>query len=569
MSVRHRSTPILNKRRGGSQPRFWLALVLVWPLVTCSRMEAQQPQRAVSQWQQLQVQYARWQGAARWSDCTGALHQAERMVATAPAWGGVYLLRAYSEACLNHWSAALADDARAGGSGLSMAGQVEADLLRFASPDAEQQAAGLSQLRELIESPPQKSAVSLAFAALAVRESRNEIFAWVKQAGLPPSMQETAVSSLLTRAVSPGLLSLNSYVSLLQRTRVMPHRKEVLSILDSATTSFGEDPKFDVWRVRWLEAQHQYEAANAWASAAMKRHPNNSGLKRELVRLASMKAVRLIDTGDPDGALRQLGEFRTGEPQAISILRARALAEKKQFPAALADLTRASVTAAPAPTPLSRMSPVELAVARKALALDPFSYYLRIRPDKLVIGQDLLYWQALIAYQAGDWAAAAGAAQFSPLNEQGIGMIGDYILARSLEKEHETALAHQSWAKLDKLAQYTVMERYAAAGMRRTGAPSKHRLHDSYSWQGQITEVICRNRRPIGLYVANGLLDMPIRLAAGTRFPLKRCGLLGKRPSAFVQLRPDESLMPRWIAWGTRVTISSRPSRLLFVTKSR
>lgn len=185
--------------------------------------------------------------------------------------------------------------------------------------------------------------------------------------------------------------------------------------------------------------------------------------------------------------------------------------------------------------------------------------------------QDFLYWQGLIAFEAGDYAMAASAMQYSDQVTKWIDPKADYILALSQEKLGKQDAARASWSRMLEHSRYTVYQDFALAGLRRTGGHATAEQRSTFNTiEGNLTSIDCRQGQPYGVMIANGSVEYPARVTravlVSAHLPLT-CGPLAKSVWVEGSMRPVAADMPLYA--GAATELRAVPNRMMYLSPGK
>ena len=484
-------------------------------------------------------------------ESTAAFAKSNEFLLAYPLLPAGYLFRAAAEAQLQRWPEARRDCDRA--LQIWPGARFTTALVLAGGPDDDDRHRALAWAKAAVENPTSPFGTTMPVVLLARLIPAPQFIAFLQRSTLDLEQRFQTLDTYLAWQVSRdelpgsggdfwlGLEPDSADDPLDDATRTAA----VATTLHLADQALGDQWPLDILHMDWLVHTGELEAARSLGLVHLKRHPV-AELRRATQDVTRRLARRELADGHPDAALATLGPADDNAPDspATAVLRARVLAALGRDREALQVLLDTSLRqgngAGPKPSPLQ----------------------VALKEDEDAVDHDLLFWQGMMAYDAGDYATAANAMSASDQPQKWINPFGWYVLAMSQEKLHRAEQARQSWNKLLELSRSppdVMFEPYALSGLARGGTPSPVAARETYTVEGRLTAVQCRQGRPIGVTLTWWSSESPIRLAdttAATALP--GCGLVSDAIWYAAQVKPDPAGMPHWVGRA----VSLHPQRL-------
>lgn len=478
---------------------------------------------------------------------------------------GLFLLRAAAEAQKGDWKAASADCNEAETYNLApdLRG-LEATILAVSPNPVDRQnairnatvALGVAEDDTFNDSDLMKGVM-----ALRRLQSPAEFLATLQAAHPTEAHRGQAIDTYVALLEDPAIVA--PYLrdlSMGLRAPLQASSATAASVLDQAVKLFGDQPDLDTVRVEDDVLRGRDEAAVDYGRQHAKLHPDAVRLAAALRTAETRWALQLLQSGKADQAASAIGAPAPGQSDdpETAILRARILAAHEQYKPALAVLMQASLRFQ---SPTTKSAPLQGVMA-----------FIEARhASNQMKSQDFLYWQGLIAFEAGDYAMAASAMQYSDQVTKWIDPKADYILALSQEKLGKQDAARASWSRMLEHSRYTVYQDFALAGLRRTGGHATAEQRSTFNTiEGNLTSIDCRQGQPYGVMIANGSVEYPARVTravlVSAHLPLT-CGPLAKSVWVEGSMRPVVADMPLYA--GAATELRAVPNRMMYLSPGK
>lgn len=482
-------------------------------------------------------------------DPKDALKRVSATLEQLPKAPGLYLLRAAVEAHELQWKAVADDCSEAEALNLMPQLRGFAASMLALSPNAmdHQNAIRNAVIAIGAEGSGRYFDMNLTAGVIALRrlQSPEEFLKTLQSAALDGAHRGQAISAYLASIEEPErffqMMKMGSFGI---DVSFPPIHMNVSQLLDQAVQTFGDQPMLDVDRIDDDLLQGHNEMAVDYGRQHLKLHPAAEELRNALRVAEARWAMQLLETGDADGAASALDVPVPGHPDRpeIAILRARILSAQGQYKPALAELVQASLQSQPT------------GAADDGLYHNLMSFLLTT-PSAELQSQDILYWQGLVAFEAGDYSTAASAMQYSDQVTKWVDPKADYVLAISQERSGQRDAARASWKRMLDHSRYTVYQGFALAGLRRTGGNATAESRESFNLiEGNLTSIHCRDGKPYGVTILNGSVEYPARVTESLLIRGQvphACGPLVRPIWVSGLVRPVEADMPLYIGVAT------------------
>ncbi|MGH9535845.1 MAG: hypothetical protein ACRD2E_13420 [Terriglobales bacterium] len=475
---------------------------------------------------------------------SAALATAKQMCVIHPTWPLAFSFRAVAEAKVGDWGAARADIATARSQKLLPQFRWVWAVALMHSPRPADHVRAIRVARAALAAPRLSPFAQLGAESVLAAMLQPEPFLAQLQ-GQPPLSkvrQWGAVSAYSAHLMAKGQwddapLFVWGPSRGVPRLAARPAANRLPVWFAQAQRALGDSAELEADWVFWLVHQHQLLAAyRRWRSAAGT-FPHDPLLASAGARLQLAGAQGQFVLGYPRRALQLLSSPPVTNAVGL-VWRARALAELGQYSAAQALLAEAALRReTPEGSPV--LSPTALL---QAAHKDIFAATLGAVPgdSSILRGEGPYFWQGRIAFAAGDYATAAAALQASPALKVGLHPLAKAMLGISLARSGHPHQAAEVWAQIQDATGQGLSPVYLRL---RRGRP----VPGTVGVQGELTAVLCRQGRPIGVNIQDGLLSFPLRFARRPSHVPSRCGPLATPQWGVAKVIANGALLPDFI----------------------